>query len=54
MEIKTNDIDLKNSQRFGVFSNVTFNCKSKYCCFNKKLNNIQTVLTGRKLCLNSI
>ena len=39
MKIRANDIDLTNAERFDSFSSVIFNCKNKYCCFNKKLNN---------------
>ena len=50
MKIRANDIDLRDaerfdsclasfSERFDSFFSVIFNCKIKYCCSNKKLNN---------------
>ena len=44
MKIRANDIDLIDAERFDGFSSVIFNCKIKYCCFNKKLNNIRLTL----------
>ena len=39
IKIKANDIDFIDAECFDSFSSVIFNCKNKYCCFNKKLNN---------------
>ena len=40
MKIRANDIDLTDAEHFDSFSSVIFNCKIKYCRFDKKLNNI--------------
>ena len=37
MEIRVNNIDLRDAKLFDSFSRVIFNCKIKYCCFNRKL-----------------
>ena len=39
MKIRANGFDLIDAERFDSFSSVIINCKNKYCCFNKKLNN---------------
>ena len=44
MKIRANDIDLIDAERFDSFSTVIFNCKIKYCCFNKKLNSMRLKL----------
>ena len=44
MKIRANDIDLIDAKRFDSFCSVFFNCKNKYCCFNKKLNNTRLKL----------
>ena len=41
MKIRVNDIDLIDAERFDSFSSVIINCKNKYCCFSKKLNNTE-------------
>ena len=44
MKIRANNIDLIDAERFDSFSSVIFNCKNKYCCFNKRLNNTRLKL----------
>ena len=39
MKIRAIVIDVIDAERFDSFSSVITNCKNKYCCFNKKLNN---------------
>ena len=41
MKIRVYDFDLRGAKRFDSFSSVIFNCKMKYCCFHKNLNNTQ-------------
>ena len=44
MKITANDIDLIDAECFDSFSSIIFNCKIKYCCFNKKLSDTELFL----------
>ena len=35
MKISVNETDLKDAKRFDSFLSIIFNCKIKYCCFEK-------------------
>ena len=44
IKLRANNIDVRDAERFNSFSSVIINCKNKYCCFHKPLNNTRLKL----------